>query len=175
MKKKNASLAVIVEAVLILVVGVMFCCSKAMGNNALSWVIGASFMIGGVGLWLVGIVGKKALFNEEGFMGTLLFAFGLVFGLTTATGLLFYLSVWVLIVGGSVILLDCILRLAIRKDKNTVGLLIEFLIGAAALALGLCLYLIPEFGEFSALVLGIVLIVYSVFMIINELALSKKK
>ena len=175
MKKSKTNIVAILEAALFVVIGVMFCCSKAMGEAALSWVIGVSFMLGGVGLWALGLVEKRALFNPEGLLGSLLFAFGLSFGLARLAGILFYIAVWPLIIGGSVILLDVILRIALRKDKNALGIAIEAAIGAVSLTLGLCLYLIAEFGQFAAIVLGVMLILYGVFMFVNEVVLSAKK
>ena len=174
-KAKNNHVIAIVEAALIVVIGVLFCCSKAMGEAALSWVIGVSFMLGGVGLWALGLAEKKALFNAEGLLGSLLFAFGLSFGLAHLASVLFYIAVWLLIIGGSVILLDVILRIALRKDRNTLGIVIEAIIGAVSLTLGLCLYLIPEFGQFAAIILGVMLILYGVFMFVNEVVLSSKR
>ena len=174
-KVKNNQVIAILEAALIVVIGVMFCCSKAMGEAALSWVIGVSFMLGGVGLWALGIVEKKSLFNAEGLLGSLMFAFGLAFGLARLANALFYIAVWFLIVAGSIILLDVILRLALRKDRNTLGVVIEAIIGAVMLTLGLCLLLINEFGQFAAIVLGVMLILYGVYMFVNEVVLTSKK
>ena len=173
--RNNQRIITILEAALIIVIGVMFCCSKAMGEAALSWVIGVTFMLAGVGLRVLGLVEKKALFNAEGLLGSLLFAFGLAFGLAHLAGVLFYIAVWLLIVGGSIVLLDVILRIALRKDRNTLGIVIEAIIGAVSLTLGLCLYLIPEFGQFAAIILGVMLILYGVFMFINDVVLASKR
>ena len=174
-KMKNNQIITILEAALIVVIGVLFCCSKAMGEAALSWVIGVSFMLGGVGLWALGLVEKRALFNAEGLLGSLLFAFGLSFGLARLASVLFYIAVWLLIIAGSVVLLDVILRIALRKDRNVLGIVIEAIIGAVSLTLGLCLYLIAEFGQFAAIILGVMFILYGIFMFVNEVVLASKR
>ena len=173
--RNNQRIITILEAALIIVIGVMFCCSKAMGQTALSWVIGVSFMLAGAGLWVLAIVEKRALFNAEGFLGSLLFAFGLVFGLQVLAQYVFDIAVWALVIGGSVVLLDVILRIAVRKDRNTLGIVIEAIIGAVMLTLGLCLLLIAEFGQFAAIVFGVMLILYGVYMFVNEVVISSKK
>ncbi|MGN1207575.1 MAG: hypothetical protein ACI4SP_04685 [Eubacteriales bacterium] len=157
----------IVTAAIVFVIGVLFCCSLAMGMRGLSWLVGLSLMVAGTLYFVNSILRKKALATMEGIIGAAIFAFGFFFIANELANLVVAYIPWLLICVGAVIFIDAFLRKFLRKDKSTSGFVAQLIIGAASLALGICLRFVPGFGDFTALMLGILLIVYAVFLVVN--------
>lgn len=171
-KKESAD---IIRAVIILVIGILFCFSKALGEKALSIIFGASFIVAGLVVILIPIIGKKHLLTPAVLLGCFALAFGIFSIVNNIVSFILQIIPWVLIVIGGVSILDVILMLVQRKEKNIPLLIIEIILGAGFLALGICLLLVNGFAEFAGLVFGIALIIYASYQLINMISEKKAK
>ncbi|MBQ8427190.1 MAG: DUF308 domain-containing protein [Clostridia bacterium] len=160
---------VILSAVL-LVVGILFCFSASMGMAALSYIIGVCLIIAGVVSIINSAMKKQTILNYTGILGAAIIALGILFAESQLAMILFYFVPWLLIAVGALIIADAILK-KISQNNNTV-FITELIVGIIVLALGICLKFIPGFIEFSSVMLGIVLIIYAVYLLI--MAFSKK-
>lgn len=159
-KKLNSNdLRQLVIAAFILVLGVLFCVNKV--NHVLSIIIG-------IGLTLVGVLyisdsylKERKVLTSEGIVGAALTAFGLMFAVDNLMNLVTGFIPWLLMAGGTAILLDGILRKFVAKDLDIKMFVVEAVVGGVALVFGVCLKWVPSFANFTSLMLGIVLVVYA--------------
>lgn len=163
-RKISKQTRTIILAVILLAVGVLFCFSTMMGINALSYIIGAGFIIAGVALIINSIIKKKSVLNYLCIIGAAMIAFGVFFMEYRFATILFYYVPWLLAFIGAVIIVDSILS---KIADSTIAFVSKLIIGALVLALGLCLKFIPGFIDFSAVLLGIVMIVYAIYLLIT--------
>lgn len=155
----------IIIAGLVLVIGILLCCSLAMGINGLSIVAGIILIIFGILFISNAILIGKNPFTKNGILGIVLFTFGLMFIVHKLAGIIIDFIPLFLIVLGCVIITDAFLGKYSRKDDNLTQFIIKIVIGSIALLLGICLKLIKGFTEYASVILGILLIIYSIYMI----------
>lgn len=175
-KKKFTSdeLGKLIVAAVILVIGVLFCFSLSTGSQVLSIIIGSALMIAGLLYLLNSYMHTKVLLSSEGVIGTALFTFGLAYAVDSWMNIIIGFIPWVLIVFGVAVIADSCLKMFVSKTVDVIRFVVEAIIGVAMLVLGICLKTVPGFADFTALMLGIVLIAYSLFMIISVLFKSNK-
>lgn len=170
-KKISKETKTIIISSLLLIVGILFCFSMAMGIKALSYIIGI-FLIG---VGIISIVNsamtKKTILNYSGLMGAGLIALGILFIINELALLIFYFVPWLLIVSSLVIIGDSIIK---KKTQNNNAVFIsELIVGIVVLALGLCLKFIPGFITFSSIMLGIVMILASIYLFVMVFTKNK--
>lgn len=172
LKISKETKTLIVSAIL-LVVGILFCASRSMGITALSYIIGTALIIAGVVILINLALEKGHLLNGTGMLGGALIAFGILFAGNDLTWIIFNYVPWLLIAVGVIIIVDAILKKI--SDSNNAMFITELVIGAIVLALGICLRFVPGFADFSSVMLGVVLIVYAVYMLIMLITKKGKK
>jgi len=166
MKKLNSDeLKSIVIAVLLMVVGILFCCSLSIGIDGLSVIIGLILMVVGVLLLANSFVGSKGLFSIEGIIGVILLSLGILFIASKLAGIIFAYIPWFLIVLGCVIIAQALIDKFLKKQNNLIRFIITIIIGGLSIVLGLCLQLIDGFMEYASIILGILLIIYAGYLL----------
>lgn len=172
MKKLNEKqVKNIIIASISLVVGILFCFHQALAT-VLSYIIGCSIIIVGAIFVINAGINKKSILNAEGLIGAIIIALGAYFGGFNLISVVFNFVPFLLMSIGLLITGDSFFR--IFKDKKVATFVIQLLIGLAIFALGLCLYLIPEFKKATEIIIGCILIAYAIFLIIYTFV-SKKK
>ncbi len=159
--------------IVILVIGILFCCSMSMGVKGISILIGISMIVTGLMYIINSIISTKNLLNLSGFIGSAIIALGSMFISRKLAELIFDFIPFLLIIFGMCIVIDSFLKKFVRKEGSVSGFIGELLIGAISLALGFCLKFISTFSEYASLILGIILVVYSV-VTICEILFRKK-
>ena len=172
-KLKEKEVKNIAVAAILLVVGVLFCCSLAMTNLVLSYVIGTSIIVAGVLVIVNVATAKKPLLSSEGLIGAAIVAFGILFAGNVLTSLVFRYIPFLLICVGALVIADCIIKFV--KERETAKFVIVLIVGALIIALGFCLKYVDGFSNFTALILGIVMIVYAIFMLASVFVKKDKK
>lgn len=162
--------SIIISAIL-LVVGILLCFSTTMGIDALSIIIGALFIISGIFSVINSALKKKSVMNYTCILSAILVAFGIFFIEYKLATIIFFYVPWLLIVLGVIIILDAVLNKI--SQNNTTVFITELIIGIGVLALGLCLKFIPGFIDLSSVMLGIVMIVYGVYLLIMTFSKSR--
>lgn len=169
-KLNNKGLKSVIFALILLAVGILFCFSKSIGDEGLSTIFGSVLIVIGVIFIITSIVDNRKLITVEGIGGGAIIAFGILIiaSKLTATLIKGYLP-YLLICISSVTLLDAIIAMALKVRKNQLRLVLEVFVGIALLALGICLMVIKNFDQHTYLILGIVLIMYSMFILISTI------
>lgn len=168
MKKKNltkSAMSSLLVSGIILVIGILFCCSLSMGVGGISILIGISMIISGVMILVNCVIANKNLLGMDGIMGSSIVAFGLMFSAKKMAGLIFDFIPFILIVFGACVIVDACVKKFKTKRISVSGFIGELLIGAITMALGFCLKFVAAFSAYASLTLGIILIVYSVIEI----------
>lgn len=156
----------IVVSSLLLVLGVIFCCSLAIGIKALSFIVGICLIVGGIINISFTIYNKKSVCDIQNIAGTLILAFGILIMELHLVGILFYYIPWLMIIIGVVLILYIITSL-VNEGESFRSFLAELIIGVFLFALGLCLKFIEGFIEYAGIMFGIVLILLSIYMIVG--------
>ena len=171
-KLEKKEIKTLIFSAILLVVGVLFCCSLAMGNKAVSWIIGLSLIVFGIFCIINAFTSKKDLMTVDGIIGAAIIAFGLLFAGNELTWVIFNYIPFLLMAIGVIFIADAIIKIIKDNGKTTVKYIIELIIGVIALALGLCLKFINGFSDFCSVILGVVLIIYSIYLF-STILLSK--
>lgn len=166
LKINNEKARTLVVSIVLLVIGILFCCSLSMGLKALSIVIGVSLIVLGAVLLVTSYMATKGLIAGAAIGGAALLAIGIWFIVDNLASMILVYIPFFLIVVGCIFIVDAILAIAVRKE-GVVAFVVEVLIGAIALTLGCCLRYVDGFAEYTALIVGIVIILYSVYSIIK--------
>ena len=166
-------LKTIVIASLLIVIGILFCCSLAMGISGLSVIIGLIIIILGALFVLNSIFTSSSLLTTGGLGGVFIVAFGIMFIASNLAGIIFAYIPWLLVVLGAALIADALLAKFWRKEQNTFDFVLKLVVGGVSLVLGICLMTIEGFMEYSSIVLGILMIVYGIYITFNQF-ISKK-
>lgn len=158
-------LKTIIIASLLIVIGVLFCCSLAMGISGLSVIIGLILIILGTLFLLNSAFNGSGLLGHLGLAGIALVAFGIMFITNSLAGIIFSYIPWFLIVLGVVVITDALLGKFLRGENNLLDFIIKLVIGGVSLGLGICLMLIEGFMEYSSIILGVLMVVYGIYII----------
>lgn len=161
-------LKTVVLASLLIVIGLLFCCSLAMGIGGLSVIIGLIIIILGALFMLNSVFTNNGLISAGGLGGIFIVAFGIMFISNNLAVIIFAYIPWLLIVLGTALIIDALLSKFWRKENNSFDFILKLIVGGVSLVLGLCLMLINGFMEYSSIVLGILLIVYGIYIIFNQ-------
>jgi hypothetical protein len=158
----------IILSALILVIGVLFCLSTVLGLEALSFIIGISLIVIGTIFVINSALKKHTVLNYTSMLSAVIISFGVLFAELRLALIFFSYIPWLLIFAGAIATVDAILK-KIFEDNNY-ALIIELIIGIVVLTLGILLKFIPGFADFSSIMLGIVMILYAVYLLIMVFA-----
>ena len=162
----------VVIAAVLLVVGVLFCFSNAMGHKALSWIIGSALILSGTLSVINSFSIKKSVLTSDGIIGAAIAAFGILFAGNELSWVIFNYIPFLLICVGLVITIDAFIKKF--KDQENAKFAFELILGIITLALGFCLKFVNGFARFASVILGIVLIIYAIYSIISIFLKNKK-
>lgn len=155
------------KAVLIIVIGILLCCSIIDPSEMLNWTISIALLVIGVALLAYSIGIMKTFVTDVGLAGALALAIGILFLPALQGGLMInWMSViaMILMVIGAAFLVDGVVGFILNKRHTRNSIIL--VLGAVGLTLGLCLWLIPEFRKFAGLMLGIFLICYGILLMV---------
>jgi len=166
MNKLNVEdLKKVVLSVLLIIIGILFCCSLAMGIDGLSVVIGLTLMVAGVLMIVSTMLNSNGILNIIGLIGVVIISFGLLFIVNKLAGVIIAYIPWLLLVFGIVLIVDTFLGKFIRKESNNLNFIIKLVVGIVAFVLGLCLLIIDGFLKYSSIIVGIVMIIYAIYLL----------
>jgi hypothetical protein len=136
-----------------------------MGINGLSMIAGFILLIIGILFVINAILIGKNVFTTNGMLGVVLFTLGLMFMVHKLAGIIVTFIPWFMIVLGGVIIIDAFLGKYSRNNESLTTFIIKIVVGSIALILGLCLRLIDNFAEYAAVIMGVLMIIYSGYLI----------
>ena len=162
----------LIISTILLVVGILFCLSLAMGNKALSYVLGTALIVVGVISLINSYNSKKPLLTLDAISGCAIAAFGMLYAGNELSWLIFNYVPFLLMTVGVAIIVDAFLKKF--KEYENGKFVAELILGILSLALGLCMKFIGALNEYISLILGIVLICYAIFAFLT-IFVNKKK
>jgi uncharacterized membrane protein HdeD (DUF308 family) len=148
-----------------MVIGILFCCSLAMGINGLSVVLGVLMLIIGILYIINSITQDRNTISKNCLIGIIISSTGIIFIINKLAGIIFSFIPWFLIVLGTTLIADSVFEKFHTKNDSKLIFIVKIIAGALSIVLGLCLNLIDEFLEYSALIIGIMLILYSAYLL----------
>ncbi len=169
---KDAKILLITAAALF-VVGVIFCAAMASATTWLSVLFGIALVVFGVLLAVYAVLEKKRVLNAFGIIGAAAVAIGIAFMIEDFITYILGLVPYVLIGLGALVAADIAIHRIVSEDRRVMGYIAEGVLAAALLVLGICLLAVDGFAAYSCLVLGIIMILFSFYLLL--LALTKKR
>lgn len=163
----------LIQAVVLLVIGILLCCSVSL-SQIVNIVLGVAFLLGGLINLIVCFLEHKSVIRTEGVFASALIALGILCFLGNFLQVDRLIMMFIIVVG-AIALLDGLLGLLPAVHRKRVPTLVESGVGAALLALGLCLWFIPSFARFASLVLGIAFILLAVLLLVSVFILRSGK
>ncbi len=167
-------LRTIIPSVILFIIGILFCCSVAIGITGLSVIIGIILILTGCLLIINSLLKQKNIINYTGIISVGLIAFGIVFISNHLAGIIFLFIPWFLIILGIFFVIDIILNKIIKDNLNLTNLILRIILAIICLALGFCLKFINGFIEYSSIILGVLMIAVSLYLIISLFINNKK-
>ncbi len=175
MNIKNLSkdrLGCVVWGCIVLVIGILFCCSLSFGITGLSYLIGISIIAAGL-IWAATTgIQRKSLITASGFLSTTLMAFGIMFIMRRLASIVVDFIPWFMISAGVFIIIDAFLLKFARNDNSLAKFIAELVIGVVSATLGFLVKFVNGWDKFSATVLGAILVIYALYTIF--IAIFKK-
>ena len=171
---KKESVFRVIEACVLLVIGVLFCVSLAMGTEVLSIILGSALIAAGAVIVILSAVNEKTITSPMALGGLLALSLGIFFIVANAVGFLFQIVPFLLIVFGSALFIEAFLSYFGRKEKSLFVFVVKLVVGIALVVIGILLLTVADFGQYVALVVGIALILIAIDNIILEFYKTKK-
>ena len=165
----------LVQAILFIIVGVLVACS-IIQQNIINIILAIVLLVLGVFIFIKSATSSKTvnLLLPDGILGIIIIGVSIAMfanKISIIEPLSMVLKIAITSTGG-LFIIDSIVKFC-NKRKNT-GIM-ELVIGAILLALGLMLLLWAEFGQYLWVISGVLLAVYGVYLlIITIMKLSKK-
>ena len=172
---KKQSVIKVVEACVLLIIGVLFCVSLAMGTQALSIILGASLIVAGPVLVILAAINEKSITTPIALGGLFAIAIGIFFIAANAVGYIFAVVPYVLIVFGAALLVDAFLGYYARKEKVIAIFVIKIIVAVALITVGILLLTVADFAEYVSLIIGIALILVAIDNIVLEFIKAKNE
>ena len=169
--KKSLSLMV---AIVVLLAGILFCISPAIGEQWVGVVIGIGVLLVGVITAVKDFLTHKSLITRGVIIGSVIAALGiyLIVDKSIVSKVIGVIP-FVLIVTGACVLADSILLKCVREKNNNKKFAIELTVGIVAMVLGILILTVAFFRSALAVVIGVLLIIYSLYYLIEMLKKDK--
>ena len=171
--KTDQKTMLLIQGVVLLVVGILLCCSVSL-DNIVNVILGVALLLGGLINLVICFIEHKSIIRAEGVFASALIAVGVLCFIRNIIQVTPLITMFIIVVG-VVALLDGLLGLLPAVNRKRVPTLVEAIVGAALFALGMCLWFIADFARFASLILGIAFIVLSVLIFIPVFVLSSGK
>ena len=170
--KRTTSLMV---AIVLLIAGILFCISPAIGEASAGIVIGIGVTLIGI-IWAVkDFLVSKELISRGVIIGSLIVALGVYFMADgSIVSKIIGVIPYVLIVTGGCVVADAILLKTVRDKNNDKKFAIELTIGLVAIVLGSLILALGFFRKALAVIIGALLIAGSVYYLIGFFKKSDK-
>ncbi len=165
-KLSSNDISTIIFACAIFVLGVLFC---GFGAWALSYLLGGFVIFIGVLFVINSIVRTHLLLTTNGLVGVVLGALGTMIIVHNLAGLLLSFIPWIMISVGALVIADAFLRYFLYRSIGGRMLATQISVGALISLVGFGVLFIENWADFAALVFGVLLVVYALYVIISTL------
>lgn len=163
--KKTTSLMI---AIVLLIAGILFCISPAIGESSAGLVIGIGVLLLGAIFVVKDFLVEKSLITRGVIAGAVVAALGVYFMVDgSIVSKIIGIIPYILIVMGACVIADSILLRVVRDKENTKKFVLELIIGILAVVLGVLILTVGFFRKALAVIIGILLIAGSVYYLIG--------
>ncbi len=169
----NQKTMLLLQGVVLLAIGILLCCSVSL-TKIVNVVLGVALLLGGLVNLLACFMEHKSVIRTEGVFASALIAMGILCFIQNLFPVDALIRMFIIVVG-AIALLDGLLGLLPAVNRKKVPTLVEALVGAVLLTLGLCLWFISDFAHYASLVLGIGFILLSILLFVSVYILSSGK
>ncbi|MBO7369285.1 MAG: hypothetical protein J6U25_03270 [Clostridia bacterium] len=159
---------------IILAVGILFCFEARLGVQIISYIVGAALIVIGLIYAIESALKDRSTLNAGVIAASLYIALGITVIWQNLASVLLALLPILLIVLGSVILIDAFLYFFVRKG-SVLWFVVELIIAAVLIALGICILTIAEVRNVASIIFGVVLIILAIYIIVTYFTSSGKK
>lgn len=159
----------LLKAILIMMLGILLCISAINPSEIINWLISIGLLVAGVTMIVSSLILMRTMLSDIGMFGALALAIGLMFlPCLPGTISIDWMRVisMIMMVVGSVLMVDSVIGLVYSKKKRSQNVIL-LMMGITSFALGICLWLLESFREFAGLMLGIIMLVYSILLLIS--------
>ena len=172
---KKESIIKIIEACVLLVLGVLFCVSYAMGTEVLSIILGVALIVAGTAILVMNIIKEKSTISSIALAGLLALSLGIYFVARNGVAIIFSVVPFVLIVFGSALFIDAFIGYFARKEKVIVAFIVKLIVGAALVTIGALLLAEVIGADLVGIFIGVALILVAIINIVVEFFKANKQ
>jgi len=163
-------------ACVLLLAGILFCISPAIGEASAGIVIGIGVILVGVILGVKDFLSERSLVSRGAIIGSMIIALGVYCAADgTIVSKVIGVIPFILIITGACIIGDAILLKTVREPENNKTFAIELSIGLAGIVLGSLILSLSFFRKALAVIIGILLIIGSVYYLLQMFKLLPAK
>ena len=167
-KAKIKKYVPLVCAILLLVLGVLFCFGNGMGPFAISVIMGVGIIVLGLVLGIYAAVNTKSTLVTEVLLACAIVALGIVIITGNLAEKVMGIIPWLLVTVGACAIIDAFLAYFVRKgEKKAMTFALELTCGAVAVTAGFCVNFIEAVKNFIQIAFGIALIVFAIYLLIG--------
>lgn len=170
--KRNQQVEKMITAISLIVIGILFCVNLAA--KVISIVIGSVFIVLGALLLIILISKKESLLTFSGIIGGFYITIGISLIVINFIGLLISLTPYLLIVFGSIMLIDAIIIIASKKQAK-VFFIMELVLAVIFLTIGILLLVLDSFRAHVAIMFGVLLIACGIYSLVKILLKKGKE
>ena len=173
---KKESIIKIIEACVLLVLGVLFCVFGAIeGNSILSTILGIALIVAGTAILVMSIIKDKSTIAPIGLAGLLAISLGIFFIVADVVNIIYEFVPYILLVFGSALFIDAFIGYFARKEKVIAAFIIKLIVGAALITIGALLLTNVIGNQAVGIIVGVALILIAIVNIVIEFFKANKQ
>ena len=121
----SSNIVNIMFSVLIMVVGILFCCSLAIVIDGLSVIIGLILLLIGIVYLVNSMFSTQGVVSGRGISGCLIVSLAVIFMVHKLAALVFVYIPWLLMIGGVVLLLDAFAGKFLKEESGYFNFIVK--------------------------------------------------
>ena len=164
----------IINALIFLIAGILFCVSTSLGEKWIGLVIGIGVLLIGLITVIGDFTKEKCLISRAVIVGSVITALGIYLIVERGfVGRILGLVPYILIAAGVCVFIDAFLLRFVRGKRSVPPFVAELIVGLALIVFGILLLTVSSFKQRLGLVFGVALIVYACYLLIDVFAKKK--
>ena len=174
-KAISAKTITIINAITLLIAGILFLFIDRLGARWLDIILGISVLLLGLITLVSEFLKEKTLVSKNVAIGSLIVALGILIITRHVATMVLGLIPIVFIVLGACIFMDSFLLRYWRRNRNLLLFVLEFLVGVFLITLGVLFLTVGSFRAYMSLAFGVVLIAYAIYLLAYALTPAREK
>ena len=164
-----------INAITLLIAGVLFLFMDHLGFKWLNIILGISVILLGLITVISEFIREKTLVSKNVAIGSAIVALGIYIITKQIATMILGLIPIIFIVIGACIFMDSFLLRYWRNNRSLILFLVEFLLGAFLITLGVLFLTVASFTHYMGMAFGVVLIAYAIYLLMGALAAPREK